>query len=266
MVQPLSRVVTLFVLFAHASILAPPAQAHKKPIHQAMTDDACEVRLAGAPFTSGSLPSGAEAVRGCPCPRPSTLDERLATSCRQPDGRDSGFERGRRDRGYGRPLPQRVEIMSEARLASVELIVVSDGSTDRTPEIAQSFAECQGHRLRENQGYGAAIKEGFPDKAMAALVGFLDADGTCDPLLLRATSAASPCGQGADVVLGLAPGAWHEDAEDPASSATASTRCCWASCAAGSVTDTASGMRVMRRSSLLSISTRCPTACTSRPR
>jgi hypothetical protein len=74
MAQSPSRVVALFVL-APASILAPPAHVHKEPIAQAMTDDANEVALVSALFSSGSLPPGAKAVRGCPCPRPSTLDE-----------------------------------------------------------------------------------------------------------------------------------------------------------------------------------------------
>jgi hypothetical protein len=57
-----SRVVALLVLFAHASILAPPAQAHNEPIHQAMTDYAYEVLLAGALYSTGSLPGGAADV------------------------------------------------------------------------------------------------------------------------------------------------------------------------------------------------------------
>src|SRR4026209_2071295 len=57
-----SRVVALLVLCAHAAIRAPPAQAHNEPIHQAMTDYAYEVLLAGALFSSGTLPRGAEDV------------------------------------------------------------------------------------------------------------------------------------------------------------------------------------------------------------
>ena len=57
-----SRVVALLALFAHASILAPPAQAHNEPIHQAMTDYAYEVLLAGALYSTGSLPRGASDV------------------------------------------------------------------------------------------------------------------------------------------------------------------------------------------------------------
>jgi hypothetical protein len=75
MAHPPSFVVAPSVLFAYASILALPAQPHNDPIHQAMTEYAYDVRVAGALFSSDSLPPGAEAVRGCPCPRPSMLDE-----------------------------------------------------------------------------------------------------------------------------------------------------------------------------------------------
>ena len=34
--------------------------------------------------------------------------------------------------------------------------------------------------FEQNRGYGAAIKEGFR-QGTGKLVGFLDADGTCDP-------------------------------------------------------------------------------------
>ncbi len=40
-----------------------------------------------------------------------------------------------------RCLEQRQEIMATAGLAAVEVVVVSDGSTDRTVEIARSFED-----------------------------------------------------------------------------------------------------------------------------
>src|SRR3954453_2037528 len=71
----------------------------------------------------------------------------------------------------------------EIKLATdvdVEIIVVSDGSTDRTVEIASEFDAVDLIVFEKNRGYGAAIKEGFA-KGSGELVGFLDADGTCDP-------------------------------------------------------------------------------------
>ena len=63
----------------------------------------------------------------------------------------------------------------------IEIIVVSDGSTDRTVEISQSYDDVKVIVFEKNRGYGAAIKEGFRSGS-GTLMGFLDADGTCDPL------------------------------------------------------------------------------------
>jgi glycosyltransferase involved in cell wall biosynthesis len=72
-------------------------------------------------------------------------------------------------------------IMKASGLSDIEIIVVSDGSTDRTVEIARSFDGIKVIVFEENRGYGAAIKEGFR-LGRGTLVGFIDADGTCDPL------------------------------------------------------------------------------------
>lgn len=71
-------------------------------------------------------------------------------------------------------------IKQESGIADVEVIVVSDGSTDRTAEIARSFAEVRVIEFEQNRGYGAAIKEGWR-QGTGSLLGFLDADGTCNP-------------------------------------------------------------------------------------
>ena len=60
-----------------------------------------------------------------------------------------------------RCLQARQQIREEAGLAEMEIIVVSDGSTDRTAEIAQGFSEVRTIVFEQNRGYGAAIKEGF---------------------------------------------------------------------------------------------------------
>ena len=62
----------------------------------------------------------------------------------------------------------------------MEIIVVNDGSTDKTAEIAGEFRDIKLINLGTNQGYGAAIKSGFKE-ATGDLLGFLDGDGTCDP-------------------------------------------------------------------------------------
>lgn len=70
--------------------------------------------------------------------------------------------------------------LSEVGVTDLELIVVDDGSRDRTAEIVSS---CSGVRLfshSTNKGYGAALKTGF-QIASGELLGFLDADGTYPP-------------------------------------------------------------------------------------
>lgn len=74
-------------------------------------------------------------------------------------------------------------LLAETDLTAIEIIVVSDGSTDRTVEIAQRCADQGQIRLIAyvpNAGYGAALKRGFREST-GELVSFLDADGTCDP-------------------------------------------------------------------------------------
>lgn len=79
-----------------------------------------------------------------------------------------------------RTLAARDHIIENSPVTAVELIVVSDGSTDRTPEIAGGYDDVELIVFETNRGYGAAIKKGF-EVGTGELVAFLDADGTCDP-------------------------------------------------------------------------------------
>ncbi len=87
----------------------------------------------------------------------------------------------------------------EAIGIGLELIVVDDGSRDRTVEKVQAYPEVVLLQHSRNQGYGAALKTGF-HHARGDLLGFLDADGTYPPeyfpQLCRAALA------GADLVIG----------------------------------------------------------------
>lgn len=83
----------------------------------------------------------------------------------------------------GRVLSVRDDL-TKVNVSSLELLVVNDGSRDRTAEIAQQIAEQEiGVRVIShptNLGYGAALKTGF-SQATGDLIGFLDADGTYPP-------------------------------------------------------------------------------------
>jgi len=62
----------------------------------------------------------------------------------------------------------------------MELIVVDDGSRDKTAQIAENTDSVKLIRHSRNRGYGAALKTGFR-QAKGKLIGFLDADGTYPP-------------------------------------------------------------------------------------
>lgn len=83
-----------------------------------------------------------------------------------------------------RCLDARERIRRVGRVRDIEVVVVSDGSTDRTATIAQEYVTRHPHVsliiFEQNRGYGAAIKAGF-ERGTGDLVSFLDADGTCDP-------------------------------------------------------------------------------------
>jgi len=79
-----------------------------------------------------------------------------------------------------RCLDARGHIIEQSEVDQVEIVVVSDGSTDRTVEIAAAFDEVRLVVFERNRGYGAAIKKGF-EEGTGDVVGFLDGDGTCDP-------------------------------------------------------------------------------------
>lgn len=146
-----------------------------------------------------------------------------------------------------RCLAARERIVAESPATAVEVIVVSDGSTDRTEEIARRYEEVTVLAFDRNRGYGAAIKSGFA-VARGSWVGFLDADGTCDPVFF-ATLCRALEEQGADVALGsrMGPGS-----EMPLVRTIGNTIFAWilGALSRQRIEDTASGMRVIRRAVL----------------
>src|ERR1051326_8897507 len=100
-----------------------------------------------------------------------------------------------------RCLEARPAILRNSPVTDVDITVVSDGSTDHTVERAREFGSLI--RLIEfsnNQGYGKAIMEAWSESD-ADLLGFLDADGTCDPVFF-ATLCRGLVEKNADVALG----------------------------------------------------------------
>jgi glycosyltransferase involved in cell wall biosynthesis len=81
----------------------------------------------------------------------------------------------------------------------LELLVVDDGSKDRTVEVVAGIPGVTLIRHPQNKGYGAALKTGF-SKASGELIGFLDADGTYPPEYFPQLCEAAL--NGADLVIG----------------------------------------------------------------
>ena len=81
----------------------------------------------------------------------------------------------------------------------LELLVVDDGSHDRTVEIVAAIPGARLIRHSHNKGYGGALKTGFA-QASGELVGFLDADGTYPPEYFPQLCQAAL--NGAELVIG----------------------------------------------------------------
>jgi glycosyltransferase involved in cell wall biosynthesis len=90
--------------------------------------------------------------------------------------------------------------LQAAGVADLELIVVDDGSTDRTPELVEAMKGVRLIRHARNLGYGGALKTGFA-AACGEWVGFLDADGTYPPEYFPGLCKEG-IAQNADIVIG----------------------------------------------------------------
>ena len=149
-----------------------------------------------------------------------------------------------------RCLAARSQIVSTSPVGEVEVIVVSDGSTDRTEEIAKSFEEVRVLAFDANRGYGAAIKSGW-EHGKGDLLAFLDGDGTCDPNFFADLCKAIDS-EAADIAIGSRMG---PDSEMPRIRTIGNKLFAWLLGALSKqvVRDTASGMRVVRRTCLQDI-------------
>jgi glycosyltransferase involved in cell wall biosynthesis len=137
----------------------------------------------------------------------------------------------------------------EACGVQLELIVVDDGSRDRTAEIISCYPEVHLVRHRTNHGYGAALKTGFAH-ARGTWLGLLDADGTYPPEHLPALMDAARRQQ-ADLVIGSRMAG--TESQLPFSRRVGNL--CFATLVSlignHRISDSASGMRVIRRDVLV---------------
>jgi glycosyltransferase involved in cell wall biosynthesis len=150
-----------------------------------------------------------------------------------------------------RCLDAREHIRQRGAVSEIEVIVVSDGSTDRTVEIAQGIAAREPAVklivFEKNRGYGAAIKEGFR-QGSGDLLAFLDADGTCDPLCFGDLCRAMQDPR-VSLVLGSRMGAGNQMPK-LRRLGNRIYAVLLGFLSGEAVSDTASGMRVLRRDSL----------------
>ncbi len=147
-----------------------------------------------------------------------------------------------------RSLEARAQIIEGSPVTAVEITVVSDGSTDHTVERARRYADSVKLIVFEkNRGYGAAIKEAWR-QSDADLLGFLDADGTCDPRFFGDLCRTLVSEQ-ADVVLGSR---LNQASKMPLVRRVGNRgfASLLRALSSSRVRDTASGMRVVRRTSV----------------
>jgi glycosyltransferase involved in cell wall biosynthesis len=147
------------------------------------------------------------------------------------------------------------EALKKVGIDDMELLVVNDGSRDKTAEVAGQIA-LKDDSVRvishpRNRGYGAALKTGF-SAARGELIGFLDADGTYPPEYFP--QLCQEALKGAELVVGSRMAG--SDSQMPLTRrignvifATLLSILGWER-----VTDSASGMRVFKREILKKIS------------
>jgi len=142
-------------------------------------------------------------------------------------------------------------IIANSPVTAVDIIVVSDGSTDQTIPLAQKHLD-KIHLIifEKNRGYGAAIKQGW-EETDADILAFLDADGTCNPEFFAPLCSELEKGK-LDIMLGCR---LNKNSEMPAIRRFGNTlfAILLSLVSNQKVRDTASGMRVIRRSSLSEI-------------
>ena len=77
-------------------------------------------------------------------------------------------------------------VLAEVLRYAGDVLVVDDGSTDRTPELLRSFPSIQVIRHPKNRGYGAGLRSAFRRAIEASYDGLvtLDCDGQHEPSMI----------------------------------------------------------------------------------
>lgn len=134
--------------------------------------------------------------------------------------------------------------LKRAGVSELELLVVDDGSKDRTAQVAAKIKGVTLIRHPINKGYGAALKTGFA-QAKGELIGFLDADGTYPPEYFPKLCQSAL--NGSDLVIGSRMAG--EDSKMPLTRRLGNFFFAGLLSILGrqKVTDSASGMRVFKR-------------------
>jgi glycosyltransferase involved in cell wall biosynthesis len=143
-----------------------------------------------------------------------------------------------------RVLAVRAALKAEG-VDELELIVVDDGSTDRTAAIVLATPGARLVQHARNSGYGAALKTGFA-AAKGDWVGFLDADGTYPPEYFPALYRAA-IDQEADIVIGSRMAGAKSEMPKVRRLGNLIFARLVNLVAAADITDSASGMRIFKR-------------------
>jgi hypothetical protein len=133
-------------------------------------------------------------------------------------------------------------------ITDLELLVVDDGSQDRTPQLVEATPGARLIRHRVNGGYGAALKTGFL-AARGEWIGFLDADGTYPPEHFPQLCQAA-LEQDADIVIGSRMAGAKSEMPAVRRLGNFLFANLVSLVSAQRITDSASGMRVLKKSIL----------------
>lgn len=110
-------------------------------------------------------------------------------------------------------LNESIDSVWQQTYSPLELIVIDDGSTDGTAEIAQQYGSRVRYHFQENQGIGPARNAGIA-LARGSYLAFLDADDLFTPERLALQMAAFAADPGLEAVFGHAEQFYSPELDD----------------------------------------------------